>query len=959
MKSNILPQAKFLVCLVTLVSLIFGQTVQAITFQEIKDYQLGLSKPKNQGRVLGVETENAISSIVGPVTPLGTSPWPYYDIAAKGNADEIPQVALTYIPKLGEPLSGTFSLNTVLCNITLTGDGASAVSVGDVLIVAWQSIDGPGTGRMPFFVGSKNGNVLTANYACGQALIPSQSGLTVYKCGLQCQDAVMVGSYEAYNCTLWLVCNPNGGGWAQYDPPLALYRMYLRTGDTKYLNNFRQWTDLLWEWALDHGTKYSTTQLAPRSSALVSQFVRALDGHTERLPKLLELINSSNSPAYDGNDNREPGYMLIYIAVGARAETDTTRRAAYCEKLNTYVPGWIASQNAQGYWPEKNFQYPYQPVGVSPWRMFSAVQGLARSYEVFKDPALCNNSALAEQTLTALKKAGDFLYNYGYSPASRGVFYDVEHPADGLTGFDPNHPLAGTVTAALNSTTVSGSGTNFKTTFACNGTDFIGIYDQSHHETWTHKVLSCASDTSLTIEGQVGSQCINRSTGNICATSNLSNTSYYKSPAARTACGNSASYCVGTELSYETYVNGVLKADRNINRDLIWIFGWLYKTTAEAKWRTYGDEMFSASFGGPALGPGSTGPCGGPGCDGTETDYTLALHPCAVDPTLPCNLNSNYGSLVKNVAVAGPKRWAQASGIGGADNYLAWRGGAAVVLPITPPVVTPPVVSLPVVPAPVPTLSPAPAQIPAPSLAVTPSPAPIQTPIQVAVPVLAAVPVQSQKKPIVLPANLISGQIVKFLDNATIYLVKPEGLYPFDNYNSYLQYLRTSGQKLNILYKSADSFTIVNIPASQVLNQTSGTVTFSSNSFMPGSLVNDKGTIYLIAPNRVKIPFTSMDAFQGLGYNLSDVIKQDLSNYSIATSYKLSSPKQAHAWGSWLLYQKTIYYSTEQGMIPVPSWEVFLANGGQSKNILPMNSEDIKVLLSKPSLPVLQINRLK
>ena len=119
-------------------------------------------------------------------------------------------------------------------------------------------------------------------------------------------------------------------------------------------------------------------------------------------------------------------------------------------------------------------------------------------------------------------------------------------------------------------------------------------------------------------------------------------------------------------------------------------------------------------------------------------------------------------------------------------------------------------------------------------------------------------------------------------------------------------------------------------------------------------LVDSSGTIYLISGG-VKIPFTSMQAFTGLGYSLRNVVFGDASGYNMAQSYIISSPSQAHPWGSWLLYGRTIYYSTQAGMIPVTSWDIFVNNGGQSKFILRANKADIAVIKSS-ALPVMQTN---
>ena len=124
-----------------------------------------------------------------------------------------------------------------------------------------------------------------------------------------------------------------------------------------------------------------------------------------------------------------------------------------------------------------------------------------------------------------------------------------------------------------------------------------------------------------------------------------------------------------------------------------------------------------------------------------------------------------------------------------------------------------------------------------------------------------------------------------------------------------------------------------------------------------GTLAQDGGTIYfLMAKDKIKVPFTSMAAFTGLGYNLKNVKKLNLSSYALAGSYVLSSATQEHPWGSWLKWKDgTLYYSGVDGLIGVPSMEVFTANGGKPEMIVPLNAADDAVWAKNPKLPVLQV----
>jgi hypothetical protein len=129
-------------------------------------------------------------------------------------------------------------------------------------------------------------------------------------------------------------------------------------------------------------------------------------------------------------------------------------------------------------------------------------------------------------------------------------------------------------------------------------------------------------------------------------------------------------------------------------------------------------------------------------------------------------------------------------------------------------------------------------------------------------------------------------------------------------------------------------------------------------SYPTGSLVNDNGTIYFISKT-IKVPFTNWQAFVGLGYTLRDVVTGNLQNYTPSANYFITTANDVHPWDSWLLHNGTVYYSTQQGLIPVPSWAIFLNNSSQSKLIVQANKYDLSVLNENPNLPLLTDNDLR
>ncbi len=625
--------------------------------------------------VFTCRAQTPTEQIMGPVIPYGDSPLAYYDITIKGLIDEVVPLQLAYTPQLGSALSGTFALDSSACGITLTGAGASAVSVSDWLIVAHATADGAGTGRLLFIVSGKVGNVLTDNTQCGQAAIPSESGLTVYTCSTQCNIDILTPSGNAvmYACGYWGLCG-QGEGNTYYDPALAIENMNRRTGTASYKTMSRSHEDLHWIWNLNHGTRYGR---APRQISIVSTFVRALDGQTQRLPEIQEFL-SFYGYHVDGIDNREIGYVLNAYAVGAFAEQgqDETRQAQYCTWMESLVDELLATQHVDGVWPEKPAPYPYLAnVGFSPWRLFSIMQGLSRAHDALNDATICNDSSKATTVLAAIELGAQAQWDYGYDQTLRAMHYDTQHEADGRKGNDELGWQTGTVTASLGSAAVVGSGTSFLSVFNCNGTDFIGAEDPTFGDR-THRVASCADNTHLTLSTNWGTQCsIPYTLTPSCAVAGYSGMRFHRSPRTSTTCGNMASWCTHGGVTADSEYR-VFNAET-----MAFPFGWLYHTTGNAQWKTYGDEIFSSLYGGPQQGPGyhwptQDGTCEGVlGCDDIEVEQlSQSLHSCTSNPTLPC-ANAGYAAEIDNPYKFGSRTLGQAAGISLTDAYLAWRLG--------------------------------------------------------------------------------------------------------------------------------------------------------------------------------------------------------------------------------------------------------------------------------------------
>lgn len=593
----------------------------------------------------------AQDNLMGPLIPSGNSPWIFGDLAETGVADNMAPAALAETPALGTALSGTVSWTQGNNTVATTADLRSPLSGQSWVAFTWNSVDGTGTGRALCPIASVSINQITCQESLNE---PTSSVVTAYL--LPPPDS------HGWDFQSWTTENPSTT-WNYYDVAIALYRLYYRTGNSAYLSYARAYTDIMWQWTLDHGYR----RVAPRASAMLSQFFRTFEGHQERLPGLYNWINlqvpiwanPANSPAID---NRESGYMLWDIAIGAKVDTNPARHAQYCSWLSTYTPTWNSVQAADGSWPEnefalntfyvsapKTFTPPFIYQGA-PWREAINVKALEAAYESLNDTSSqgCNSPTLAATTLTAITNAITWQWNYGRDTANRGIFYEVNSQSDDQDSLPSNgSAAAGTVSINLASSALTGTGTGWLTAGYCDGTHFIGFINTAT----IYKISSCPDNTHAVLSAAFGLYG---------ESANMSGGSYRIAPASFTGCHSSATYCFGPA------------GDRNLTRTVAGDIAWLYSVTLNATYKSWSDEFTSAQLGGPTEGlttndniGGITLPCSGPACDGLVTDTVMAAASCYTQPQ-PCVYGSAiYSNLGKN--------FGEAFGAPGIDNALAWR----------------------------------------------------------------------------------------------------------------------------------------------------------------------------------------------------------------------------------------------------------------------------------------------
>lgn len=598
--------------------------------------------------------------LLGPLTCQGTSPWVYGDLAETGTADNMAPLAIAQAPALSTALSGTISWTQGTQVLNTTSDLRTPLAGQSWIVVTWTTVDGAGTGRMLKPVGVVTASTISVN-GDGDIGEPTTSGATAYLL----PPAVTLGG-NLIDFQQWTVESPSQS-WNYYDVAVGLYRLHHRVGsaDTTYLGYARQYADIQWQWVIDHGYRF----VFPRAASMVSQFFRALDGHSERFPGLYNWINdrvgrfASVASAPNNFDGRESGYWLWDVAMGARTDPDATRHAQYCSLLATYTSQWNNVQGADGSFGEnayslnhgyvtapKTFSAPFIFV-TAPWRLSISIKALEAAYDALSDTSSttgCNQPAIAATTLTAITNAITWQRNYGRDSVNRGAHYGV----NGQSSEQQTVAGAGTVSINLGSTALAGIGTNWNTAGMCDGTHFVGIGATGT----VYKIASCASNTAATLSVAFG---LYGSSYN--ETSNVSGSAIDFAPAAGTTCNSSATYC---------FDNPPNVGDRNLTRVQCGAIAWLYAKTLNSTYLNWSDECVSASNGGPTAGLTSATvmgnfvtPCSGAACDGFVDDSVASALTCG---SVPCIFSSYpYTNLGKN--------YGEKSGAPGIENALAWR----------------------------------------------------------------------------------------------------------------------------------------------------------------------------------------------------------------------------------------------------------------------------------------------
>ncbi len=554
----------------------------------------------------------------------------------------------------------------------------------------WNAPDGTGTGRTLYSASIQDDTHLTLDT---YFLPPIAQAVNIQ---YSHPDTGELGVY-------WNYVGQPSNNLNYYDVVHALFKLYYRTGLTKYQTEARMLADNWYKYASGQGYAIS----APRVIGYLGLIDRAIDGHYSiwgaldyylNYPWPLTTLFTSSTPYPVGTifDARETGYAVRFLARAASlfANSDGTPNAAkrtqYCGELHNVVANLlVAAQDPLGQWQEdlysENISYPGARIngnfGSAPWR--DAMSGLAleESYDVLTG---CGDRVTAAAALSTVQKFANLVHDYGQGTGF-GQFYSIQYASTTETNVHAGTVVPGSGQAVAPATTgtlsvtsgsaiVTGTGTNFTTIFAKVGHNpvdtvdatFIGIPAQSANSlscNATLEVASVQSDTQLTLTQNWA-----------CASASAINGGGYgwvAAPHAARNCnlmGSQAQTCEGDP-------------DPSLSHEVHALWSWIYWKTGDLKYRQWALQSFGTDYGGAGGGPGTPTPPVGPYATGATGNFVWALPACS-SSSPPCGGYGAINSLGKNYAFS--------AGAGNASNALAYfvlgTPAPAVVKQMTGPV---------------------------------------------------------------------------------------------------------------------------------------------------------------------------------------------------------------------------------------------------------------------------------
>ena len=445
-----------------------------------------------------VQNSGEFYDILGPVVAHGSSPWPWYDVTEAAVEASVATgwatpptlspgcgtATLEYPPNeyVGSPYFRTQGPSGNQIVVKVNGCTITSAIENNYGYIGFTDTDGTVV-HYPFYIGA--GYVIDSTHfrmSINYVSVP-QSIL---------RGTLSWGTMTDFNPG-WYVAGYSNN-WNFYEAGLGAYRMWARTGLTKYRDDARTLCTNWYGYALGGGYQ---PQLSLNNGL---QFIMACaaDNHSTWWDNIAAMTigegvgygagGISPSPITQWNAAgypvREAAYVTRHTALVAKyypahTANPSTTRSTWCGYLaaqinNYWAWGTTINSGQDFFWQEDaasaNATYPYaaDPVGsptgtfgTSPWRNNGlATLALQYAWESLSDSSVCNDSTTANVLYKAsdssgiIPKAANFVWDYGRTPGG-GVYYQVLSPTQGYVYGGSNILYSWSATGSL--TTVSGS----------------------------------------------------------------------------------------------------------------------------------------------------------------------------------------------------------------------------------------------------------------------------------------------------------------------------------------------------------------------------------------------------------------------------------------------------------------------------------------------------------------------
>lgn len=174
--------------------------------------------------------------------------------------------------------------------------------------------------------------------------------------------------------------------------------------------------------------------------------------------------------------------------------------------------------------------------------------------------------------------------------------------------------------------------------------------------------------------------------------------------------------------------------------------------------------------------------------------------------------------------------------------------------------------------------------------------------------------------------------------DGTVYRIDGSARYPYTSAGAFLSYGFNTWATV-VPATSGDM-------ALPVATYTPSGSTQQTTYFIPprnGSLINDKGTIYLIT-NGTRVGFANAQSFLELGYSFANAQPGDTS--FMVTLAPINNSATAHPDGTLIRDGKTIYLLKNNTRLGIPSMSVFYSWGLNMNEVVPANNYDLAAPVS-------------